>query len=157
MCKQRWLWGRRGTMIIGALITMVFFFAYTQVRTNGENTGFTCAISFCLVSLPFLLSYPLLSQLLRAFCFRSRINDISKIVSSASTLHNHQSSRPSRSPNGSDDDTPMPKPDARHFQFWDLESTMTFALSGWRASANVAGFCINIQAMCRVSRTITRL
>ncbi|KAF2485868.1 major facilitator superfamily domain-containing protein [Neohortaea acidophila] len=48
MCKSRWFWGRRGTMIIGALITMVFFFAYTQVRTNAENNGFTCAISFCL-------------------------------------------------------------------------------------------------------------
>jgi hypothetical protein len=26
--------GRRGTMVIGALITMVFFFAYTAVRTE---------------------------------------------------------------------------------------------------------------------------
>jgi hypothetical protein len=26
---------------------MVFFFAYTQVRTNAQNLGFTCAISFC--------------------------------------------------------------------------------------------------------------
>lgn len=50
MCKSRWFWGRRGTMIIGALITMVFFFCYTQVRTASENVGFTCAISFCLVS-----------------------------------------------------------------------------------------------------------
>ncbi|KAF2097501.1 MFS general substrate transporter [Rhizodiscina lignyota] len=48
MCKSRWFWGRRGTMIIGALITMVFFFCYTQVRTPSENVGFTCAISFCL-------------------------------------------------------------------------------------------------------------
>lgn len=53
MCKSRWFWGRRGTMIIGALLTMVFFFAYTQVRTNAENNGFTCAISFCLVSRSF--------------------------------------------------------------------------------------------------------
>lgn len=37
-------------MIIGALVTMTFFFAYTQVRSNAQNLGFTCAISFCLVS-----------------------------------------------------------------------------------------------------------
>ncbi|GAM89495.1 hypothetical protein ANO11243_075340 [Dothideomycetidae sp. 11243] len=48
MCKSRFFWGRRGTMIIGALLTMVFFFAYTQVRTASQNVGFTCAISFCL-------------------------------------------------------------------------------------------------------------
>ena len=42
-------------MIIGALITMVFFFAYSQVKTNGQNLGFTAAISFCLVSPTFLL------------------------------------------------------------------------------------------------------
>ena len=49
MCKSRWFWGRRGTMIIGALVTMAFFFAYTQVRTNKQQLGFTCAISFSLV------------------------------------------------------------------------------------------------------------
>jgi len=48
MCKSKFFWGRRGTMIIGALVTMAFFFAYTQVRTEAENFGFTCAISFCL-------------------------------------------------------------------------------------------------------------
>ncbi|KAJ5475717.1 hypothetical protein N7539_008004 [Penicillium diatomitis] len=48
MCKSRLFWGRRGTMIVGALITMVFFFCYTQVRTASQNLGFTCAISFCL-------------------------------------------------------------------------------------------------------------
>lgn len=48
MCRSRWFWGCRGTMIIGALVTMVFFFCYTQVRTAGQNLGFTCAISFCL-------------------------------------------------------------------------------------------------------------
>ncbi|KAJ5707450.1 hypothetical protein N7488_007251 [Penicillium malachiteum] len=48
MCRSSWFWGRRGTMIIGALITMAFFFAYTQVRTESQNLGFTCAISFCL-------------------------------------------------------------------------------------------------------------
>jgi hypothetical protein len=48
MCRSGWFWGRRGTMIIGAIVTMVFFFCYTQVRTAAENLGFTCAISFCL-------------------------------------------------------------------------------------------------------------
>ncbi|KAF4552429.1 MFS-type transporter-like protein 4 [Elsinoe fawcettii] len=48
MCKSKFFWGRRGTMIIGALLTMVFFFAYTQVRTASQNVGFTCTINFCL-------------------------------------------------------------------------------------------------------------
>ncbi|KAF2171897.1 hypothetical protein M409DRAFT_63439 [Zasmidium cellare ATCC 36951] len=48
MCRSKWFWGRRGTMIIGALVTMAFFFAYTQVRNNAENLGFTAAIGFCL-------------------------------------------------------------------------------------------------------------
>lgn len=48
MCRSRWFWGRRGTMVVGAMITMIFFFCYTQVRTAGQNLGFTCAISFCL-------------------------------------------------------------------------------------------------------------
>jgi MFS family permease len=48
MCRSPWFWGRRGTMIIGALVTMIFFFCYTQVRTASQNVGFTCAISFCL-------------------------------------------------------------------------------------------------------------
>jgi len=48
MCKSKYFWGRRGTMIIGALVTMAFFFAYTQVRTNEENVAFTCVISFSL-------------------------------------------------------------------------------------------------------------
>ncbi|PIA94424.1 putative MFS-type transporter [Cercospora beticola] len=48
MCKSRWFWGRRGTMIIGALSAMTFFFAYTEVRTDAQNLGFTCAINFCL-------------------------------------------------------------------------------------------------------------
>jgi hypothetical protein len=45
----RWL--GKGTMVIGALVTMVFFFCYTQVRSDAENLGFNCAISFCLVRL----------------------------------------------------------------------------------------------------------
>lgn len=48
MCRSRWFWGRRGTMIIGALVTMVFFFAYTQVRTESQNIGFSCTVNFCL-------------------------------------------------------------------------------------------------------------
>jgi hypothetical protein len=49
MCRSKYFWGRRGTMIIGALVTMAFFFAYTEVKSNAQNLGFTCAISFCLV------------------------------------------------------------------------------------------------------------
>ncbi|KAJ4988972.1 major facilitator superfamily transporter [Stagonosporopsis vannaccii] len=40
--------GRKYTMVIGALITMAFFFAYTQVRTSVQNIVFTCVINFCL-------------------------------------------------------------------------------------------------------------
>ena len=47
MCRVPLL-GRKYTMVIGALITMVFFFAYTQVKTPAQNLGFTSAISFCL-------------------------------------------------------------------------------------------------------------
>jgi hypothetical protein len=35
-------------MLIGALVTAVFFFAYTTVHTAPHNVGFSCAISFCL-------------------------------------------------------------------------------------------------------------
>lgn len=37
-------------MVIGALVTMAFVFAYTQVRNNAQNLGFNCAIDFALVS-----------------------------------------------------------------------------------------------------------
>jgi MFS family permease len=40
--------GRNYTMVIGALLTMAFFFAYTQVRTQPQNIGFSCATAFCL-------------------------------------------------------------------------------------------------------------
>ncbi|KAI8937625.1 hypothetical protein NX059_005334 [Plenodomus lindquistii] len=40
--------GRKYTMVIGALVTMAFFFAYTQVRTASQNVAFTCVINFCL-------------------------------------------------------------------------------------------------------------
>lgn len=46
MCSTRL--GRKYTMVIGALITMAFFFAYTQVRTEAQNIVFTCVINFCL-------------------------------------------------------------------------------------------------------------
>lgn len=57
MCRTKIFWGRRGTMIVGALVTMAFFFAYTQVKSNAGNLGYTCAISFCLVSqsVPFVM------------------------------------------------------------------------------------------------------
>ncbi|KAK5950922.1 Major Facilitator Super [Knufia fluminis] len=44
MCTTRL--GRRYTMVVGALVTMAFFFAYTAVRTHAANLGFTCAIYF---------------------------------------------------------------------------------------------------------------
>jgi len=44
MCTTRL--GRRYTMVIGALVSCAFFFAYTAVRTAPENLGFTCAIYF---------------------------------------------------------------------------------------------------------------
>jgi hypothetical protein len=46
MCHTRL--GRKYTMVVGALITMAFFFAYTQVRTATQNIVFTCVINFCL-------------------------------------------------------------------------------------------------------------
>jgi hypothetical protein len=49
MCNSGWFWGRRGTMAIGALISMIFFFSYTQVRSQAQNLAFTSSISFCLV------------------------------------------------------------------------------------------------------------
>lgn len=47
MCNWKYL-GRKYTMVIGALITMAFFFAYTQVRTQPQNLGFSCAIGCAL-------------------------------------------------------------------------------------------------------------
>ncbi|KAK5467856.1 Filamentous Growth Regulator [Exophiala xenobiotica] len=45
MCNWKFL-GRRYTMVIGALLSMAFFFAYSAVRTASQNLGFTCAIYF---------------------------------------------------------------------------------------------------------------
>ncbi|KAI5459038.1 major facilitator superfamily domain-containing protein [Mariannaea sp. PMI_226] len=46
MCNVPWL-GRKYTMVIGALLTCLFFFAYTTVHTAAQNVGFSCAVSFC--------------------------------------------------------------------------------------------------------------
>ncbi|KAF2679394.1 membrane transporter [Lentithecium fluviatile CBS 122367] len=46
MCQTRL--GRKYTMVVGALVTCVFFFAYTQVRTEAQNIAFTCVVNFCL-------------------------------------------------------------------------------------------------------------
>jgi hypothetical protein len=46
MCSTRL--GRKYTMVIGALVTMAFFFAFTQVRSQTQNVAFNCVISFCL-------------------------------------------------------------------------------------------------------------
>jgi len=48
MCNSKFFWGRRGTMIIGALLTMAFFFAFTAVQTTPQNVAFSCVIGFCL-------------------------------------------------------------------------------------------------------------
>ncbi|OAA58482.1 Major facilitator superfamily domain, general substrate transporter [Niveomyces insectorum RCEF 264] len=47
LCEVRVL-GRRYTMVIGALATCAFFFAYTAVRTEPQNVAFSCSIGFCL-------------------------------------------------------------------------------------------------------------
>lgn len=35
-------------MVIGALITMAFFFSYTAVKTSVQDLVFTCLIAFCI-------------------------------------------------------------------------------------------------------------
>lgn len=37
--------GRRGTLAIGALVTMLFQFGYTQITTPAQNVGVSAAIS----------------------------------------------------------------------------------------------------------------
>jgi hypothetical protein len=34
-------------MVIGAVLTMAFFFGYTAVRTSDQNVAFSCIIAFC--------------------------------------------------------------------------------------------------------------
>lgn len=45
MCNWKYL-GRRYTMVVGALCSMAFFFAYTAIRTATQNLAFTCMIYF---------------------------------------------------------------------------------------------------------------
>ncbi|KAL2062475.1 hypothetical protein VTL71DRAFT_6741 [Oculimacula yallundae] len=40
--------GRRYTMVIGATLTAIFFFAYTAIRTPAQNLGMSCSISVCI-------------------------------------------------------------------------------------------------------------
>jgi hypothetical protein len=40
--------GRRGTMALGAVLTMAFMFAYTGVKDQHQNLGLACAINVCL-------------------------------------------------------------------------------------------------------------
>ena len=40
--------GRKYTMVIGALLTMAFLFAYTAVKTNAQDIAFNCLTAFCL-------------------------------------------------------------------------------------------------------------
>lgn len=47
MCNTKIL-GRKYTMVIGSIITMIFFFAYTGVKTSQLDTAFTCLIAFFL-------------------------------------------------------------------------------------------------------------
>ncbi|KAF5649108.1 synaptic vesicle transporter SV2 [Fusarium tjaetaba] len=46
MCNTKL--GRKYTMVIGALISMAFFFAYTSVKTSVQDLTFTCLIAFCI-------------------------------------------------------------------------------------------------------------
>ena len=45
MCNLKYL-GRRYTMVIGALISMAFFFGYTAISTPAQNLALTCMIYF---------------------------------------------------------------------------------------------------------------
>lgn len=47
MCNWRVL-GRKYTMVIGALLTMCFFFGYTAVKEDHQDVVFTCMINFTL-------------------------------------------------------------------------------------------------------------
>ncbi|KAK3370894.1 major facilitator superfamily domain-containing protein [Lasiosphaeria ovina] len=47
MCETPIL-GRKYTMVIGALMTVAFLFAYTAVRTGSQDVGCSYAIGFCL-------------------------------------------------------------------------------------------------------------
>jgi hypothetical protein len=44
LIETKWF-GRRGTLAVGALITMVLQFGYTQIKTPAQNLGVSAAIS----------------------------------------------------------------------------------------------------------------
>lgn len=44
--------GRKYTMVIGALLTMAFFFGYTAITTTTQNVVFSCVIGTCSSSFP---------------------------------------------------------------------------------------------------------
>ncbi|KAJ6783628.1 hypothetical protein PWT90_04481 [Aphanocladium album] len=44
MCNTR-IFGRKYTMVIGSLLTMAFFFAYTAVKTATQDLAFSCIIA----------------------------------------------------------------------------------------------------------------
>lgn len=47
LCETKLL-GRKGTMTIGALLTMAFFFAYSRVESAAQNLAFSCIVTFFL-------------------------------------------------------------------------------------------------------------
>lgn len=42
---QTKLLGRRGALVVGAVLTGIFLFGYTQIKTPTQNLGVVCAIS----------------------------------------------------------------------------------------------------------------
>ncbi|KAJ4153340.1 hypothetical protein LMH87_009830 [Akanthomyces muscarius] len=44
MCNTR-IFGRKYTMVVGSLLTMAFFFAYTAVKTSEQDLAFSCIIA----------------------------------------------------------------------------------------------------------------
>lgn len=44
MCNTR-IFGRKYTMVVGSLLTMAFFFAYTAVKTAVQDLAFSCIIA----------------------------------------------------------------------------------------------------------------
>ncbi|KAM3472055.1 hypothetical protein MY5147_005480 [Beauveria neobassiana] len=44
MCNTR-IFGRKYTMVVGSLLTMTFFFAYTAVKTSDQDLAFSCIIA----------------------------------------------------------------------------------------------------------------
>lgn len=61
-------------MVTGALVTMTFFFAYTQVRTAVQNVVFACVINFCLNIYYGMYSYFHGSWLLLSFATSSLLS-----------------------------------------------------------------------------------